>query len=81
METTNMHWSQLEFQACPFCGCEEYIHGPEGSNCINFKCWQCGARFNDMYHMGVALIAWPEMRPRDIQKLLDLESQRETGGS
>ena len=44
------------FEKCPDCGGTKFLKGPEGGNCINFKCAQCGAEFNDMLVFGVERI-------------------------
>ena len=31
---------------CPDCGSHEFLAGPRGGMCQNFKCAQCGACFN-----------------------------------
>lgn len=57
------HWSDNEKffeEGCPYCKSKEFLEGPHGGNCINFKCASCGATFNDMWVFGIDLLSGPE---------------------
>ena len=76
MKEISLHWTCEEWNwenGCPFCRCLEFVRGPEGGNCINFKCVRCGAKFNDMWRFGIDLIGWPKMTPLQIK---DIELRR-----
>lgn len=43
-------------QGCPDCGNKDFLEGPSGGLCVNFKCNKCGSTFNDMGPFGIERI-------------------------
>jgi ribosomal protein S27E len=41
---------------CPDCGNDKFLEGPHGGMAVNFKCAQCGSKFNDEWVFGVERI-------------------------
>jgi len=57
------------FRICPDCGGDKFLKGPEGGNCINFKCAnpECGSEFNDMWVFGFERISEPQPDKKDME--------------
>lgn len=42
---------------CPDCGGKEFLEGPSGGICTNYKCANCGSKFNIGAAFGSVMIA------------------------
>jgi hypothetical protein len=67
------YFSILE-EGCIWCGCEDFLRGPEGGLSVNVKCDGCGSRFNVMMPMDGKSLAVP-IDYEDIVKKIDHEEQ------
>lgn len=66
------HWpNNKKFfeDGCPFCKSQKFLEGPHGGLCINIKCADCGATFNEMGPFGVDLLSGPVPEPRTIKEV------------
>lgn len=57
---SNENYWEKGFVKCPDCGHEKFIKGPSGGRSVNFKCGECGAKFNSLGPFGVERIGGEE---------------------
>ncbi len=49
-------WWKDGFKSCPDCNGIKFLRGPKGGLSVNFKCEQCGSKFNHMGPFGIERI-------------------------
>jgi PHP family Zn ribbon phosphoesterase len=62
-ELTPAECAALKRDECPDCGCkDQWQEGPHGGMCVNWRCGNCGSRFNH----GVGNFVERISRPRPL---------------